>query len=69
MSSKRDETPLLFQDPSFFASSTPEMRKAGAKILLKEIEGMEPELGVYIAQSVAAEIFSEMLSVRERTSQ
>ena len=67
MSSERDAISLV-PEPSFFGASTPEMRKAGAKILIKGTEGMEPELGIYVAQGLAAEIFSAMLAVKERTA-
>jgi hypothetical protein len=68
MASERDDI-LFFSEPSFYADSTPEMRKAGAKILLKEIAEMELQLGIYVAQGIVAEIYAEMSAIKARSSQ
>jgi hypothetical protein len=64
---ERDDSSLnpFSKAPSYFASSTTEMQKRGAEVLRHATREMEPRLGPYSAEGIVAEIFHEMLKVRE----
>jgi hypothetical protein len=51
-------------EPSFYARTTPQMRKAGGEALVRALWEWDYDMSLYSAESVAAEIFAAMMKAR-----